>query len=87
MHFMIANHDVEDFDRWKAGYDALPPTAKGARFAHVLRNIDNPDNVTVIGGWETVDEAIAFRDSPELRSAMEAAGVIGPPRFEISEEV
>ncbi len=87
MYIMVANHGVEDYERWKAGFDQLPPTQVGARFDHVNRNIDDPDNITVISGWETVEAAVAFRDSPELSDAMAKAGVVGPVRFEISEEV
>ncbi len=87
MYIMVVNHDVEDYERWKAGFDEYPPTRGGARFWHVNRNIDNPNNVTIICGWETLDAAVAFRDDPELKNGMDSAGVIGPPRFEISEEV
>jgi hypothetical protein len=87
MYIMVVNHDVEDYERWKAGFDEYPPSRDGARFWHVNRNVDNPNNITIICGWDTVDAAVAFRDSPELTSGMDSAGVIGQPRFEISEEV
>ena len=87
MHLLIANHDVEDYDRWRAGYDADPPPVDGARFVHVLRNIDDPNNVRIICGWGTAEEAIAFRDNPDLKSGMDAAGVVGAPRIEIFEEI
>jgi heme-degrading monooxygenase HmoA len=87
MYIMVVNHDVEDYERWKAGFDQYPPSRGGARFWHVNRRVDDPDNVTIICGWDTLDAAVAFRDKPELRDAMGSAGVIGEPRFEISEEV
>jgi len=87
MFILVVNHDVEDYERWKAGFDQYPPSRGGARFFHVNRNIDNPNNITIICGWDTVDAAVAFRDNPDLRDAMGSAGVIGAPRFEISEEV
>ena len=87
MYIMVVNHEVENYERWKGGFDQYPPSRGGARFWHVNRNVDNPNNVTVICGWDTLDAAVAFRDDPELKNGMDRAGVIGSPRFEISEEV
>lgn len=87
MFILVMNHDVEDYERWKAGFDQYPPTQEGARFYHVNRSIDDSNNITVICGWDTVDAAVAFRDGAEISDAMDRAGVVGPRRFEISEEV
>ena len=87
MYIMVVNHDVEDYERWKAGFDQYPPSRGGARFWHVNRSLDNANNVTIICGWDTLDAALGFRDSSGLRNGMEIAGVIGQPRIEISEEV
>jgi len=86
-HLVIINHDVEDYDAWKAAYVAHPPPTQGSIFVHVLRNVERPENITMICGWETVDEARAFRDHPDLLAGMAAAGAIGVPRIEISEEI
>ena len=80
-------HPVEDYDGWKAGYDAYPPTAGGALFARVNRSIDDPNMVAVVAGFESVEAAQAFLNNPELAQKMEEAGVSGPPRIEIYEEV
>ncbi len=53
----------------------------------VNRNIENENNITVVAGFDTAEAAQQFRDSPELRGAMEQAGVVGAPRVEIFEEV
>jgi len=87
MFILVMNHDVEDYERWKIGFDEYPPTQEGARFHHVNRSIDDPNNITVICGWDSVDAAVAFRDNPALGDAMDRAGVVGVRRFEISEEV
>ena len=80
-------HPVEDYDRWKAGYDAYPPTANGALFARVNRSVDDPNVIAVVAGFESVEAAQAFLNNPELARRMEEAGVSGPPRIEIYEEV
>ena len=80
-------HAVKDFDNWKAVYDTMPPTSGGAKFARVNRAVGDPNMVAVVSGFESVDAANAFLGSPDLKSKMKEAGVIGEPRIEIYEEV
>ena len=87
MFTLVMNHDVEDYERWKTGFDQYPPTQEGARFYQVNRSIDDPNNITVICGWDTAEAAVAFSGGSALSDAMDRAGVVGPRRFEISEEV
>jgi heme-degrading monooxygenase HmoA len=80
-------HAVNDYEQWKAVFDAFPPTARGALFARVNRAVDDPNTVAVVAGFETLEAANAFLGSPELKAKMEEAGVVGAPRIEIYEEV
>lgn len=87
MYTMAVNHDVEDYDRWKAAFDEYPPSKGRAKFHRINRNVDNHNNITVVAGFETLDAALGFRDNPDLKDAMGRAGVTSVPRFEIFEEV
>lgn len=87
MIVMAINHDVEDYDRWKAVFDQYPPAKGGALFHRVNRGVDDPNNITVVAGFTTRGAAEAFRDDPNLKSAMGQAGVAGPPRVELYTEV
>jgi hypothetical protein len=87
MYTMAVNHDVEDYDRWKTVFDEYPPSVGKAKFHRINRNVDNPNNITVIAGFETLDAALGFRDNPDLKDAMGRAGVTSAPRIEIYEEV
>ena len=87
MIVVAIRHAVEDYDRWKAGFDAFPPTETGALFARVNRAVDDPNMVAVVAGYETLEVAKAFLDSPELKQKMQEAGVVGEPRIEFYEEV
>ena len=87
MKTVAINHEVEDYDRWKAVFDEFPPSKAGALFHRINRNVDNPDNITVVAGFESQEAATAFRDNPDLKDAMGRAGVTGPPRIEIFDEV
>jgi uncharacterized protein YbjT (DUF2867 family) len=87
MIVMAIKHKVRDFGSWKSVYDSFPPTAAGALFARVNRATEDTNDVLVVTGWNTVKDAQAFKSSPELSAKMAAAGVVGPPRFELYEQV
>jgi len=87
MYVMAVNHDVADYETWKNAFAAFPPARGDALFHRVNRNVDNPNNVTVVAGFDTVEAALKFRDNPELKQVMGDAGVVGTPRFEIFDEV
>ena len=87
MYVIAINHSVADYDKWKSGYDAMPPTTRGATFARVNRSVDDPNLITVVSGFESLDTLRAFIGDPELKAKMQEAGVAGEPRIEIYEEV
>jgi hypothetical protein len=87
MYVMAINHDVADYNQWKTVFDGFSPAKGGAVFHRLNRNVANPNNITVVAGFESPDAAQAFADDPALKDAMQEAGVTGPPRIEIFEEV
>jgi heme-degrading monooxygenase HmoA len=87
MQMLAINHNVEDYNRWKAVFDEFPPAKGGALFHRVNRNVDDANNITVVAGFETAEAARAFVDNAELKEAMQRAGVTSQPRIEIFEEV
>ena len=87
MIVLAVNHDVEDYDRWKAVFDSVPPSTMGALFHRINRSVDNSNNITVVAGFESAEAASAFANSPDLKDAMQRAGVTSAPRIEIYEEV
>ena len=86
---MVVQHPVKDFDAWRIEYDRAQPIRDkhGVTDATVFRNADDPNEITGLHWFPSVDEAHAFADDPDLRDAMARAGVSGPPRIEISVEV
>ena len=87
MVLMAIQHQVRDYDDWKAVFDSFPPTHSGALFHRVNRAADDGNTVLVVAGFESQDEARAFQNNSTLKAKMEAAGVLGAPRFEIYREV
>jgi hypothetical protein len=80
-------HSVTDYAKWKTVYDTFRPTSEGAKFARVNRSVDDPNMVTVVAGFDTLELAQAFLDNPNLKTKMTEAGIVGSPRIEINEEV
>ena len=80
-------HTVTDYAKWKSVYDTFLPTTAGAKYARVNRSVEDPNLVTVVAGFDTLELAKTFLDNPDLKAKMTEAGVIGSPRIEINEEV
>jgi hypothetical protein len=88
MYVLAINHSVADYAKWKTIYDTMPPTTVGgAAFARVNRGVDDPNLVTVVAGFESLDTLKDFAGDSRLKDAMQQAGVMGTPRFETYEEV
>ncbi len=80
-------HSVSDYGKWKTVYDTFTPTSEGAKFARVNRSVEDPNMVTVVAGFDTLDLAKAYIANPNLKAKMTEAGVLGTPRIEITEEL
>ena len=80
---MFVRHTVSDFNEWKQGYDAFDATRRGlgVRNDAVFCGAENAEDVTIWHDFDDMAAAGAFLDSPELKSAMEQAGVAGEPQI------
>lgn len=88
MVYIYVRHSVEDYARWREGYDnhASARQAGGATDkGNVMRNVDDPHDITVVLGWSDLEKARAFTQSASLKEAMQKAGVIGPPEVRFLE--
>ena len=81
MPYMLVQHSVENYDKWKLIFDEHGATrqAAGSKGGVVLRNADDPNQITILLEWDNLENARAFAGSDELREAMQRAGVTGPP--------
>ena len=89
MTTMIMQHTVENFETWKKVFDSFAGlrTSSGEISTQVLRDASEPNKVTVINRWDSLANAQKFTHSPELRAAMEKAGVVGQPVIAFLNEV
>ena len=80
---------VENYEQWKKGYDASLELRKAAGEIsfQVLRNVDDPNTVTVLSVQESAEQVQAFMDSPDLKARMKAAGVTKMGQMLIMEEM
>ena len=84
MVYIHVVQQVEDYARWREGFDNHAPareTSGSTDEVFVMRNVDDPNEVTVILGWSDLQRAKAFAQSFSLREAMQDAGVIGRPEI------
>jgi quinol monooxygenase YgiN len=83
---LFARHEVANYGAWRKAFDAFAPTQKklGVVASSVYQAADNSNDVTVIHDFKSVDKAKAFAASPELKAAMEKAGVKGAPQVWIT---
>lgn len=78
---IIVSHAVEDYDGWRAAYDDFRDFQKqsGIIGHAVNQELGRPNQVIVYHQANELGTLRAFLDSPELKGAMERAGVVGEP--------
>lgn len=81
MATLFVRHQAADYAAWRQVYDAFQPKARalGVQADAVYQAADNPNEITVTHDFATLESAQAFAASPDLRSAMHDAGVVGAP--------
>ncbi len=74
--------NVTDYDRWRAGFDANESNRKSAGSTGVnqfYRDVENPNNVTLVLEWDEADKAQVFLNDPLTKASMDEAGVTRRP--------
>jgi hypothetical protein len=82
-------HRVADYDAWRRVYDSVGEMQRqgGVTAEAVYRAESDPNNVLVMHRFGSADEAHSFFENPDLRQAMQDAGVdTGSLRIEFYNE-
>jgi len=81
----IVRHPVSDYAAWRTVYEQVQPLRDkhGVSAADVLQDPADPNQVTVLNWFPSLDNDQAFAADPVLKDAMASAGVTAPPRIEI----
>ena len=78
---LLVHHKVQDYSAWRKVFDDDDKTRKeyGSTGFQVLQSASDPNDLTVIMDWPSVDAAQAFATSDSLKEKMKNAGVISQP--------
>jgi len=78
---VLIRHKITDFAKWKSAYDAHAHArqAAGLKEEHLWRNLDNPNEVLILFTAADINKARTFSNTPDLREAMQNAGVMDKP--------
>ena len=88
MASMMVQHKVKDFAVWKKVFDSVAGFRKSSGELHdqIYHDAADPNRLILIFKWDSLANAEKFAHSPELRAAMEKAGVDGPPNISFLNE-
>lgn len=87
MAWIHVTHTVEDYEAWKAAFDAFATDKReyGWKQSMVFHKEGEPNTLVVMEEFETRRQAHAFLESKKLRDAMKKAGVSSPPEMQVLE--
>ena len=86
---LYVHHKVEDYAKWRRVFDDLDGVRRsfGMTGSRVFHTSASPNEIVIITDWPTPDKARAYAQSPDLKQAMQDAGVISQPDVLILEEL
>jgi quinol monooxygenase YgiN len=81
MASILIQHTVKDYTEWKKEFDSAKDlrTSSGELSYQIYRDATDTNKLTVMNKWNSMANAQKFAHSPELKAAMEKAGVMGTP--------
>ena len=88
MATLLVKQSVKDFDAWKKVFDSVEDIRKssGERSYQIYRKYADGNDMVIMFEWDTAENARKYFQSPQLKSAVEKAGVIGIPKpYSVSE--
>ena len=83
MHYVLVKHKVKDYDKWKSIYDEniTNPEDNGSKGAHVLRSVEDPNEVVILFEWDNLDNVRKFFESSNLRMRIQNSAVQDKPEI------
>lgn len=81
MVYMLIQLKAKDFAEWKKVFDSVAGfrRSSGELSEQVFRDASDPNSVTTLTKWNSLESAQKFSRSPELKAAMEKIGLAGLP--------
>jgi heme-degrading monooxygenase HmoA len=89
MTTIFIKHTVEDFEKWKAGFDAHATTREeygSPEDYRLFREAETPNEVVIIAEWESPEAFRRFMKESDVEEKMGELGVLSEPEVHILEE-
>ena len=88
MAYMFVQHSVQDYEAWKSVFDSVGDLRRrsGEKSYQILRQDNDSNSLIALFQWDNLDNARKYAASPELKAAMERAGVTGKPEISFLKE-
>ena len=81
---LSVRHSVADYAKWRASFDAhesMRRAGGSTGIFQVYRDVENPNQITVMLEWNNAENAQKFVSDPALKEVMQAAGVTSAPEL------
>lgn len=87
--YILVQFKVNDFNNWKIAFDQGHDLRKdhGEMSHHIFRSIDDDKIVTIIFGWDSLENATSYFEHESLMQSLKESGVVGKPEITYLDEV
>ena len=87
MPYLFIRHKTEDYAKWKSTFDSVAPMrrAAGEKTYALCHVAGDPNDIVLLNEWDNAENLQKFLQSPELKEAMQKAGVAEEPEILILE--
>jgi quinol monooxygenase YgiN len=81
MVYVMAQHEVADYLKWRKGFDDAVTMRKkaGEKSSRVFRVVDAPHSVVVFMEWDSLANAQKHLQTEKVHQTRHEAGVLKPP--------
>ena len=81
MATLFVHHKVKDYAAWRKVFDDLTSmrTGYGCTGHQVFQSPNDPNELTILTEWKTIDQAKTYATSNDLKEGMKNAGVLSQP--------
>jgi hypothetical protein len=78
MVYEISSLKVQEYDKWKTGFDELLSILKenDAKCRRIFRDLENPNKVMVIIEWKNLKKLNKLADDKEMMAKFQELGIV-----------
>jgi hypothetical protein len=88
MAYLLVRHSVEDYNEWKPAFDqrAMSREAAGCKAERIFRDVEKPNEVTVLLECDTLEHARTYAHSEDIHEGIRRRGIRRQPDVSYLEE-